>query len=98
MIARLEREVAQLRQALSSHAMVDQVIGVLAAVHRLAPAVGFEVLREVSQHTSTKLHTVAESVIAWALGQELPERVGRELEAAVHQRTRRHDAPDAEPA
>jgi hypothetical protein len=37
-------------------------------------------------------------VIAWALGQELPERVGRELEAAVHQRTRRHDAPDAEPA
>ncbi|MFC9957264.1 ANTAR domain-containing protein [Streptomyces nigra] len=33
-------------------------------IHQLAPAVGFEVLREVSQHTHTKLQTVAETVIA----------------------------------
>ncbi|MFF1446372.1 ANTAR domain-containing protein [Streptomyces sp. NPDC058295] len=43
---------------------MDQAIGVLVAVYRLAPAAGFDVLREVSQHTNTKLHTVAETVIA----------------------------------
>ncbi|MGC5234426.1 hypothetical protein [Streptomyces albogriseolus] len=38
---------------------------------------------------------MAESVIAWALGQSLPEPVGRELDAAVR-RPRRQDAPDTE--
>ncbi|MGW7254298.1 ANTAR domain-containing protein [Streptomyces sp. NPDC054834] len=69
-IALLEQENAQLRHAVDSHAAVDQAIGVLTASHQLAPAVGVEVLREVSQHTNTKLQTV----IAWALGQPLPER------------------------
>ncbi|CAM5266389.1 hypothetical protein SALBM311S_01008 [Streptomyces alboniger] len=59
---------------------VDQDIGVLAAIHRPAPAAGFDVVREVSQCTNTKLHTVAETVIAWALGQPMAEPVGRELE------------------
>ncbi|WP_329237324.1 ANTAR domain-containing protein [Streptomyces canus] len=94
--ARLEQENAQLRHAVNSHATVDQAIGVLAAIHRLAPAAGFEVLREVSQHTNIKLHTVAESVIARALGQPLPEPVGRELDAAVRRRSRRQDAPQGE--
>ncbi|MEU5446062.1 ANTAR domain-containing protein [Streptomyces griseofuscus] len=63
-IALLEQENARLRHAVDSHATVDQAIGVLTASHQLAPAVGFEVLREVSQHTDTKLQTVAETVIA----------------------------------
>ncbi|MEU9273276.1 ANTAR domain-containing protein [Streptomyces sp. NPDC048251] len=50
----------QLRQAVDSLAVVDQAIGVLVAVHRIPPAVGFEMLREVAQHTDIKLHTVAE--------------------------------------
>jgi hypothetical protein len=54
------------------------------------------VLREVSQHTNTKLHTVAEKVIAWTLGQPMPEPVGRELDAAVQRRSRQHNAPDTE--
>ncbi|WP_051790799.1 ANTAR domain-containing protein [Streptomyces sp. NRRL S-1022] len=82
--------------AVDSHATVDQAIGVLTASHQLAPVVGFEVLREVSQQTNTKLHTVAETVIAWALGQPLPEPVGQELYAAVQRRSRRRDAPGAE--
>lgn len=41
-------------------AVVDQAIGVVVAVHRIPPAVGFEMLREVAQHTDIKLHTVAE--------------------------------------
>lgn len=95
-IARLEQENAQLRKAVNSHATVDQAIGVLTAIHRLAPAAGFEVLSEVSQRTDIKLHTVAESVIAWALGQPLPEPVGRELGAAVHRRSRRQGASDGD--
>lgn len=50
----------------------------------------------VSQHTNTKLHTVAETVIAWALRQPLPEPVGQVLDAAVQRRSRQHNAPDTE--
>ncbi|MFF0163874.1 hypothetical protein ACFYRY_41220 [Streptomyces sp. NPDC005263] len=59
----------------------------LIAIHRLAPAAGFDVLREVSQHTDTKLHLVAQIVIAWVLGQPLPQPVGQELDAAVQRRS-----------
>ncbi|MFD6174795.1 ANTAR domain-containing protein [Streptomyces coeruleorubidus] len=87
-IARLERENEQLRQAVDSHARVDQAIGVLVAVHRIVPATGFEVLREVSQHANIKLHAVAEAVIGWALGESLPQAVGRELDAALQRHSR----------
>nr|WP_301272170.1 ANTAR domain-containing protein [Streptomyces asoensis] len=89
----MEQENAQLRQAVNSHAVVDQAIGVLVAVHRIASAAGFEVLREVSQHTNVKLHTVAEMVIGWALGQSLPETVERELGQAVQCRSGQDDVP-----
>ncbi|MFD3838582.1 ANTAR domain-containing protein [Streptomyces sp. NPDC058642] len=85
--ARLEQENAQLRHAVHSHATADQAIGVLVATHRLPPPTGFEVLREVSQHTNIKLHTVAETLIAWALGQPLPQPVGQALDAAVQRRS-----------
>ncbi|MFJ6392803.1 ANTAR domain-containing protein [Streptomyces sp. NPDC091972] len=90
--ARLVRENSQLRHAVDAHATIDQAIGVLIATHRLLPAAGFEVLREVSQHTNIKLHTVAEAVIAWALRHTLPEPVQQELDAAVQRR--REDTPD----
>ncbi|MEV0471873.1 ANTAR domain-containing protein [Streptomyces prunicolor] len=95
-VARLEEEITQLRQAVAGHATVDQAIGVLAAVHRIPPAAGFAVLREVSQHTNIKLHTVAENLIAWTLGSPLPEPVGQALDTAV-QRAHRghvHDLPE----
>ncbi|MFD5949669.1 ANTAR domain-containing protein [Streptomyces collinus] len=87
----LQQENDQLRHAVASHATVDQAIGVLIAVHRIAPAAGFEVLREVSQQTNIKLHSVAQTVIGWALGEPLPRRVGRELDAAVQRRSHRGD-------
>ncbi|MEV5355855.1 ANTAR domain-containing protein [Streptomyces sp. NPDC052693] len=83
-VARLQRENAQLRHAVDSHARVDQAIGVLLAVHRLKPAAGFDVLREVSQHTNMKVHVVAEAVIEWALREEpLPQPVDQKLQAAL---------------
>ncbi|KQV99383.1 hypothetical protein ASD08_47405 [Streptomyces sp. Root369] len=93
-MARLEQENAQLRHAVDSHATVDQAIGVLVATRRLPPAAGFEVLREVSQHTNIKLHAVAEALIAWGLGQPLPEPVDQELDAAVQRRSHRGQTPD----
>ncbi|GAA2557747.1 hypothetical protein GCM10010423_69250 [Streptomyces levis] len=82
-VARLERENAELRHAVDAHATVDQALGVLLAVYRLTPSIGFDVLREVSQRTNTKLRAIAQNVIDWALGTPLPEVVGRELDAAV---------------
>ncbi|MFJ9026206.1 ANTAR domain-containing protein [Streptomyces sp. NPDC102259] len=87
-VARLEQENAQLQHAVDSHATVDQAIGVLTAAYRMPPATGFEVLREVSQHINVKLHMIAEAVIAWALGQPLPESWGHQLDAAVQRRSR----------
>ncbi|MFG3029195.1 ANTAR domain-containing protein [Streptomyces sp. NPDC048253] len=85
----LEQENAQLRHAIGSHATVDQALGVLIAIHRIPPDTGFEVLREISQHTNIKLHTVAEMVIDWALGrQPLPEPVGHELGEAMQRHSR----------
>jgi hypothetical protein len=51
------------------------------------------VLREVSHHTSIKLHAVAENLIGWALGRPLPEPVGLELDAAVQRRSHRGEGP-----
>ncbi|MFC9282842.1 ANTAR domain-containing protein [Streptomyces collinus] len=65
-VARLEEEVAQLRQAVASHAVIDQAVGVVVCLHQLSPADGFTVLRVTSQLANTKLHAVAEAVIGWA--------------------------------
>jgi hypothetical protein len=93
-IARLESQNAQLRQAVDSHAVVDQAVGVLIAVYGLEPAAGFEVLREVSQRTNTKLHTIAATLIGWALGDPLPAPVRQELESAAPVYARRRDVQD----
>ncbi|MER6135476.1 ANTAR domain-containing protein [Streptomyces sp. NPDC001815] len=77
-----------------SYVMVDRAIGALIAVHRISPAAGLDVLREVSQRTGIELDSVAESLMAWALGQPLPEPVRGELEAAV-QRHLPGDASDS---
>jgi AmiR/NasT family two-component response regulator len=82
-IADLEQENAQLQHAVGSHATVDQAIGVLLVTHRIPPTDGVEVLREVSQRTNAKLHTIAETLIGPALGRPLPEPMGQELDAAV---------------
>ncbi|WP_327180652.1 hypothetical protein [Streptomyces sp. NBC_01334] len=55
---------------------------------------GFEVLREVPQHTNNNLHTVAEALIGWALGQSLLEPVGQELGEAMQRHSDQEGAPD----
>ncbi|MCH5677001.1 ANTAR domain-containing protein [Streptomyces gilvus] len=87
-IAALQEEVDQLRQALVSHAAVDQAIGVLMAAARLRSQEGWEVLQFVSQHTNIKLREIAQHVLRWAEDGELPDAVRTTLHTAVI-RTRR---------
>ncbi len=59
--------------------MVDQAIGALVAMGGIDRGEGFAVLREVSQHTNTKLSAVAEHVLKHAQGAALPDVVEGEL-------------------
>ncbi|MFC8095762.1 ANTAR domain-containing protein [Streptomyces sp. NPDC057301] len=76
-------ENQQLHQAVVSHAVVDQVIGVLTVVGQIAPEDGFIVLREVSQNTNIKLSAVAEHILKYAQGAALPDVLLVELRAAL---------------
>jgi len=51
-IVELRAEIDQLKQAVTSHAAVDQAIGMMATLGRVPPDEGGAVLREVSQPTS----------------------------------------------
>ncbi|WP_448319783.1 ANTAR domain-containing protein [Streptomyces sp. CO7] len=79
----LEAEVAQLKEAVTSHAVVDQAIGSLVALARVTPDQGWAVLKEVSQHTNVKLRQVAEAVLLWARTGDLPEEIRTALDEAL---------------
>jgi hypothetical protein len=80
---RLEAEVAQLQQAVTSHAIVDQAIGAIVVIGRMAPEEAWRVLRDVSQRTNTKLRTVAEHIMAFAQDDDMPETELAELQRAI---------------
>lgn len=82
-ITALQREVEQLRRALVSHAVVDQAIGVLRAVHGLGGQESWAVLQQVSQHTNTKLRKVATAIVRWAESGQLPDTIASALHKAV---------------
>ncbi|MFG2133559.1 ANTAR domain-containing protein [Streptomyces sp. NPDC048751] len=82
-ISALQEEVGQLRQALASHAVVDQAIGVVIAIGRLRPEQGWDVLKEISQHTNTKLREVAEYVVQGTHCGWLPDEIRGALTAAL---------------
>ncbi|KAB1138990.1 ANTAR domain-containing protein [Streptomyces luteolifulvus] len=82
-IFELQEEVEQLKEAVSSHAVVDQAIGMLVALGRVTPDQGWEVLKEVSQHTNIKLRNVAELILVWGRTGDMPPTVGAELEATL---------------
>ncbi|MEU7061837.1 ANTAR domain-containing protein [Streptomyces sp. NPDC046197] len=85
-VEQLRAENEQLQWAVASHAVVDQAIGVLVMMARISPEDGFTVLREVSQHTNTKLSSIAEQIIKHAQGAGLSETVLSELQAALARR------------
>lgn len=97
-LAALQEEVTQLRQAVVSHALVDQAIGVVITAGGLRPDQGWEVLRQVSQHTNVKLREVARCVVEWPAGGRLPDAIRRALSDAVARaRDAERAAPEGEP-
>ncbi|MGW2938707.1 ANTAR domain-containing protein [Streptomyces sp. NPDC001156] len=80
---RLQAEMEHLKQAVTSHAIVDQAIGALVVLGQVPPEEAFEALRDVSQRTNTKLRVVAEEVLQFALGGTLPDPQLTELRRAL---------------
>ncbi|MFG2790247.1 ANTAR domain-containing protein [Streptomyces sp. NPDC048419] len=87
-IGELETEIAQLQQAVRSHAVIDQAVGVIATVGRMTPHEAWDVIRETSMCTNIKLRKVAESLVAWARSGDLPPEIRDVLTAQL----KRHGA------
>lgn len=79
-IFRLQEEVRQLKEAVVSHAVVDQAIGVVVVFGGVTPDEGWIVLKEVSQHTNIKLRNVAETVLIWGRTGVMPPEILAALE------------------
>ena len=88
-IFKLQEEIDQLKEAVASHAVVDQAIGMVVALGRVTSDQGWLVLKEVSQHTNIKLRSVAEMILLWGRSGELAPEVRAELEDALD----RHGPP-----
>ncbi|MFJ9906206.1 ANTAR domain-containing protein [Streptomyces sp. NPDC101152] len=84
----LREEVEQLRQAMVSRPVIDQARGVLMAAHGCTSEQAWDVLREASQHSNTKLREVAAAVVATAgsQGTPLPATVRDALRTAISRR------------
>ncbi|MFI0812032.1 ANTAR domain-containing protein [Streptomyces echinatus] len=82
-ICQLKRQVGQLQEAVVSHAVVDQAIGVVITLGQLDPDTALRVLQQVSQHTNIKLRQVAEHLVVWARTKQLPDAVRQALDAAL---------------
>ncbi|MDL5199374.1 ANTAR domain-containing protein [Streptomyces sp. ALI-76-A] len=82
-IVELQAEVDQLKEAVASHAVVDQAIGMVVALGRVSPDQGWQVLKDVSQHTNIKLRNVAELILIWGRAGDMPPEIRAELEDAL---------------
>ncbi|MGW2825225.1 ANTAR domain-containing protein [Streptomyces sp. NPDC001443] len=82
-IFRLQEEIDQLKEAVVSHAVVDQAIGMVVALGRVTPDQGWLVLKEVSQHTNVKLRHVAEAILLWGRSGDMPVEIRAELDDAL---------------
>ncbi|MEU8929265.1 ANTAR domain-containing protein [Streptomyces sp. NPDC048409] len=82
-VLHLQEEIDQLKEAVASHAVVDQAIGMVVALGRVSPDQGWEVLKEISQHTNIKLRSVAELILVWGRTGDMPAEIRAELEDAL---------------
>ncbi|WP_404199708.1 ANTAR domain-containing protein [Streptomyces tauricus] len=82
-VEELRDENAQLQEAVRSHAVVDQAIGVVIVLGRLTPQQGWDILREISQHTNTKLRHVAQLLVDWARTGQLDPDLHKELQQQI---------------
>ncbi|MFF7445778.1 MULTISPECIES: ANTAR domain-containing protein [unclassified Streptomyces] len=93
---RLSVECEQLGQAVTSHAIVDQAIGAVVVLGQMPPEEAWRALRDVSQRTNTKLRVVAEHVMEFVQGGDLPDAERVELQQAIARYTH-HPARTPDP-
>src|ERR687894_2019312 len=65
----LELEVAQLRTAMASRAVIEQAKGVLMLLTGCTEQVSFDLLTHMSSHTHRKVRDIAQELVASATGQ-----------------------------
>ncbi|NRQ33598.1 ANTAR domain-containing protein [Nonomuraea sp. NN258] len=70
--ARTREVAAQLKQALSTRATIDQALGIVMARRRCTARDAFAFLRRVSQDSNVKLHQVAASIVEAVSGCPAP--------------------------
>jgi hypothetical protein len=64
----LEIEVAQLRTAMASRAVIEQAKGVLMLLTGCAEQVAFDLLTHISSHTHWKVRDIAQELVSSATG------------------------------
>ena len=64
----LELEVAQLRTAMASRAVIEQAKGVLMLLTGCAEQVAFDLLTHISSHTHRKVRDIAQDLVSSATG------------------------------
>ncbi|MFK0019936.1 ANTAR domain-containing protein [Streptomyces sp. NPDC090798] len=79
----LRTEVVQLKRAMQTRPVIDLARGVLMASFGLSADDAWNVLVEVSQHTNTKVHHVAEDLVGAVNGDPLPDLLRQRVSAAV---------------
>lgn len=79
----LQQEIEQLRQAITSRPVIDQARGILMAVHSCTSDQAWDILRDASQRSNTKLRTVAEAITTSVDGPTPPEELRTALRGAI---------------
>lgn len=82
---RLHAEVAQLRRAMQTRPPIDKSMGVLMAAYSLSEDEAWKTLVTVSQHTNTKLYSVAEKIVASTQEDVVDARLRQTLKAALRE-------------
>lgn len=85
-IKTLRTEVNDLHRAMESHPSIDQARGMLMTLGPCTADEAWEILVEVSQHSNTKLRSVADELIATTEGEPLPSPVRAALGVALSKR------------
>ncbi|MFJ4470951.1 ANTAR domain-containing response regulator [Streptomyces sp. NPDC089424] len=68
----LREEIEHLRRAIASRPVIDQARGILMATHSCTSDEAWHILREASQLSNTKLHTVAAAITSGAESEAPP--------------------------
>ncbi|WP_330323529.1 ANTAR domain-containing protein [Streptomyces pseudovenezuelae] len=90
--AELLKERDQLERAMQSRPVIDMARGVLMASYGCQPHDAWEILLTVSQHTNTKLRTVADAITQAATGTPMPKHLQEQLAAAIKNWKAGHDS------